>query len=408
MSTDRRIGMATSPASPRPILIAADPVVSSKAVIVRPTPRRPGQEHAKARSHDDVAAVDVDSCAKVLLEADHAKRSLTDPRQTRSAADGGLSAMEGCLPAPVRMRSAALSSPPTKDFGPSKEGNVFVTNLVIDKSADSSEDSGYQILSQRDEEVERGLGGRHAAPHRHHFPLKGPAKVGHKVRSKKKSTGHEHLAAESSSRLENASSRLLDVKAALERLKQDAVISTDGDLDGDDFDEDDDDDEEEDDSSTSTYSTTSADSEFEATLSDKHSNGRVSSNGHGQARGKQSGAPREARAKVTKNISQDTLNTTVISADEFVWIGMRNTGASYTFYACYSRALLPDSHNRLVELQQVPWTTHDLVQVIARALESDCDHIVNSVFCSTTATSDRIGADVLPRISYYLQRALVR
>ncbi len=61
------------------------------------------------------------------------------------------------------------------------------------------------------------------------------------------------------------------------------------------------------------------------------------------------------------------------SADEFVWI---------------------DSYNRLVELQKLPWTHSDLCKAI----------------CSRTsmAESEVIGADLLSRLSYYLQRALVR
>ena len=61
------------------------------------------------------------------------------------------------------------------------------------------------------------------------------------------------------------------------------------------------------------------------------------------------------------------------SADEFVWI---------------------DSYNRLVELQKLPWTHTDLCKAI----------------CQRTSMGENevIGADLLSRLSYYLQRALVR
>lgn len=106
---------------------------------------------------------------------------------------------------------------------------------------------------------------------------------------------------------------LLDVKAAIERLKL--------------HNQDDDDD---DDGSCSSYSSTSeVDHRAAASAAASGTN-----NNHG---------------KVNKNSSSlEGLNVT--SADEFVWI---------------------DSHNRLVELQQLPWTSADLSKVIKRSLESD-------------------------------------
>ena len=61
------------------------------------------------------------------------------------------------------------------------------------------------------------------------------------------------------------------------------------------------------------------------------------------------------------------------SADEFVWI---------------------DSYNRLVELQKLPWTHTDLCKAICQR--------------TSMQESEVIGADLLSRLSYYLQRALVR
>ncbi|XP_059093566.1 ankyrin repeat and BTB/POZ domain-containing protein 3-like [Tigriopus californicus] len=68
-----------------------------------------------------------------------------------------------------------------------------------------------------------------------------------------------------------------------------------------------------------------------------------------------------------------TLNTTVTSADEFVWI---------------------DSHNRLVELQQLPWSPADIMKVIHDG--------------TSDSHTDQVDPDLVPRLSYYLQRVLVR
>ncbi len=78
------------------------------------------------------------------------------------------------------------------------------------------------------------------------------------------------------------------------------------------------------------------------------------------------------------------------SADEFVWI---------------------DSHNRLVELQQLPWTSSDVSAVSARALgvHHQDSALPSSSSSSPSSSSERaLSADALPRASYYLQRALVR
>ncbi|ODN02290.1 Ankyrin repeat and BTB/POZ domain-containing protein 2 [Orchesella cincta] len=64
----------------------------------------------------------------------------------------------------------------------------------------------------------------------------------------------------------------------------------------------------------------------------------------------------------------------VTSADEFVWV---------------------DSHNRLVELQHYPWSNHDILKVIEKSSRLK-DNL------------ERISMETIPRISYLLQRALVR
>ncbi|XP_055376999.1 ankyrin repeat and BTB/POZ domain-containing protein 2 [Condylostylus longicornis] len=71
--------------------------------------------------------------------------------------------------------------------------------------------------------------------------------------------------------------------------------------------------------------------------------------------------------------SLETVNTNVTSADEFVWV---------------------DSHNRLVELQNPPWSQHCLTRVIkiGRCREN----------------SEKISVEAIPRLGYLLQRALVR
>lgn len=77
--------------------------------------------------------------------------------------------------------------------------------------------------------------------------------------------------------------------------------------------------------------------------------------------------------RLVRHSSLETINTNVTSADEFVWV---------------------DSHNRLVELQHLPWTQ----QCVQRVLRSGrCrEHL------------HRISSEAIPRLSYLLQRALIR
>lgn len=81
----------------------------------------------------------------------------------------------------------------------------------------------------------------------------------------------------------------------------------------------------------------------------------------------------EPARRLGRYSSLETVNTNVTSADEFVWV---------------------DSHNRLVELQHPPWSQHCVMRVIrgGRCREQ----------------SERISPEVIPRLGYLLQRALVR
>lgn len=64
----------------------------------------------------------------------------------------------------------------------------------------------------------------------------------------------------------------------------------------------------------------------------------------------------------------------VTTADEFVWV---------------------DTQSRLVELQNYPWSNHDILKVIERSNRLR-EHL------------EKISMETVPRISYLLQRALVR
>lgn len=77
--------------------------------------------------------------------------------------------------------------------------------------------------------------------------------------------------------------------------------------------------------------------------------------------------------RLMRHSSLETINTNVTSADEFVWV---------------------DSHNRLVELQHLPWSTHDILKVIQNGRVKE--------------SMDRVSMETIPRLSYLLQRALVR
>lgn len=81
----------------------------------------------------------------------------------------------------------------------------------------------------------------------------------------------------------------------------------------------------------------------------------------------------EPARRLARYSSLETVNTNVTNADEFVWI---------------------DSHNRLVELNSPPWTQHCILRVIRNG--------------RCREQSERVAVDTIPRLSYLLQRGLVR
>ena len=309
--------------------------------IIRPTPRRPTE---KASSSERLG----DSDKRPVVE----RRALTDPRQAKPQ-----SIPEAANPIKLKenpkVPPAAEFLLPERDLGANSSVKTkgYVTNVRIDKSKDEvhgtqvTVDSGFQILSSKDEEAERDHG---AAARRHdHSPASNQQKM---YKPKRRSIintehgSHEHLVQkfrgkknhEDRKKLDDNVNHLLDVKAAIERLKLQSA------------------DEENSSHSSSSYSSTGSDNDQNAASSKYHHTG----------------------SQNQQHLSQETLNaSTVTSADEFVWI---------------------DSHNRLVELQQLPWNTVDIRQVIVKFMDADYAH------------PERITADILARLSYYLQRVLVR
>ena len=81
----------------------------------------------------------------------------------------------------------------------------------------------------------------------------------------------------------------------------------------------------------------------------------------------------EPMRRLIRHSSLETINTNVTIADEFVWV---------------------DSYNRLVELQQLPWSNHDVLRVIQNGRIKE--HL------------ESVSMETVPRLSYLLQRALVR
>ena len=123
-----------------------------------------------------------------------------------------------------------------------------------------------------------------------------------------------------------------------------------------------------------------------------------SKNDHQQQQHQQQRSIQNKRGPSNNNVPDEAHNTTVTSADEFVWI---------------------DSYNRLVELQKFPWNHTDLCTVISSA-QSGRDMTMPPIASSPGGLVGGGGidqqehrglfhsADILPRLSYYLQRALVR
>ncbi|XP_022255677.1 LOW QUALITY PROTEIN: ankyrin repeat and BTB/POZ domain-containing protein 2-like [Limulus polyphemus] len=86
-----------------------------------------------------------------------------------------------------------------------------------------------------------------------------------------------------------------------------------------------------------------------------------------------SGSESEPVRRLIRHSSLETLNTNITSADEFVWL---------------------DSHNRLVELQQCPWSNHDVLKVIQNGRLKE--------------SLSLISMETVPRLAHLLQRPLVR
>ncbi|XP_069675380.1 ankyrin repeat and BTB/POZ domain-containing protein 2 isoform X2 [Periplaneta americana] len=107
------------------------------------------------------------------------------------------------------------------------------------------------------------------------------------------------------------------------------------------------------------------------TMRSHTSNTGYSTSTYSSLSGSESSEP--AVRRLMRHSSLETINTNVTSADEFVWV---------------------DSHNRLVELQHLPWSNHDVLKVIQNGRIKE--HM------------ERISMETIPRLSYLLQRALVR
>lgn len=230
-----------------------------------------------------------------------------------------------------------------------------MTNVVI------GEDSGYQILSSKDEEAER------EKP-----PSSSKKVISTKIHKTKKPANlksiHDHRKDDLSQSLEKAK-KLLDVKAAIEKLRLRSSVES----------------EDSENSTSSSSEGSSCSSESDSDIAIAH----ISAPSAAAATSGGVGGSRSAvdHCKPCSSKKQNNINNggqqqqqqpshhpqVTSSADEFVWI---------------------DSYNRLVELQKLPWTHTDLCKAICQR--------------TSMQESEVIGADLLSRLSYYLQRALVR
>ena len=361
---DKKIQSGNMHHSPRMIV---DPVcipvpLQQHSSIIRPTPRRPNE---KASSSDRIG----DASAKPKVE----KRSMTDPRHPKAKTSST------SLAHPVKLRSKSPVQPgnevPERDTGQEiqqQQNNHkgYVTNVQIVKPELNSKgttrinviseepisnngivDMGFQILSSKDEEAEIDTANK-IGGNLHHDHNKRPIAAQRNINkpSRKTAKNHGH-----SSKNQNGKSNhqvltssdgvnhLLDVKAAIERLKLHSPVDE-----------------------TSSHSSSDSSTSVGSDLEHNNKNVRASTSGSKLKKDHQN-----------KYMSQETLNnSTVTSADEFVWI---------------------DSHNRLVELQQIPWNTADISQVVSKCLD-----------INASSSNNKISADVYIRLSYYLQRVLVR
>ena len=259
----------------------------------------------------------------------------------------------------------------------------FITNVLISNETTDNEDDGYEILSSRDEAAERGS--LFSSNNISDIKMESLS-PGKNLRSVGKDENHSHL---------HMKSRKIAGRADIERLKKDiGALKLSKELKADQPD------------NESPESSWSENTDIDVNDLDQVADG----SGHlkrytrkGNQQRATSSAPRSKRRGMTfisnpqgqnsdrstfmsseargmNNASQETLSTTATLAEEFVWV---------------------DSHSRLVELQQLPWIHLDLMKVLRRTIEQDTSLMSESV-------SDMIAIDILPRLSYYLQRTLVR
>lgn len=354
--------------------------------IIRPTPRRPtvnASNGVRSELEMQNGSANVLSSDKKAFSSDRVikannnkdeQKSMTDPRQAKS----GSSVAQEANPIKLRSFSPKTGSkkqhymllPAERDVANGKRG--FVTNVTIAKDEDNvsankgargstfvninngKEDVGYQILSRKDEEAEGGV-----------------MESGQIVKPKRKLSSSSKASQEDQNRKSKSIesvNHLLDVKAAIERLKLNNVENLSDESSGNTSSSS---------SSSSTSSSTSNES-LDTKLSTKLHHDKNQTRKGNNAIPLQKLAMHNSRhnRQSRKAISEETLNmSSVTSADEFVWI---------------------DSHNRLVELQQLPWTTSDIDAVVAKTVSQK------------NKTTEHVSPDILPRLSYYLQRVLVR
>lgn len=249
----------------------------------------------------------------------------------------------------------------------------LVTNVVI------GEDSGFQILSSKDEEAEREKPKKVISTkiHKKKGFSSGASIAAATAAAASRQSHHEYHKDDLSQSLEKAK-KLLDVKAAIEKLRLrgggGGMESEDGTA------------SELSTSSSVTSSSGSSDSDIAhiAPVNMPTSTAAAAAAGMSKssslANSELQGGKSSSKTVTGKQQSSSGNNQqpshhpqVTSSADEFVWI---------------------DSYNRLVELQKLPWTHTDLCKAI----------------CQRTSMGENevIGADLLSRLSYYLQRALVR
>lgn len=333
------------PSSPKIIVDTNLTVQNSSAI--RPTPLKPMSASGKSitllESSKQVQVVNVFFFV-VLVITTHFFVWQVVQSENRSKSHSPISSSLYAIKAKVHSDHDV----PERDTNPMEAANSgqLVTNVVV------GEDSGYQILSSKDEEAER-------EKPRKVISTKLASKLGKAKKSHNKAI-HDHRKDDLSLSLEKAK-KLLDVKAAIEKLRLRGHMESDQDS-------------EELSSVTSSGSSSTGSSDSEVAIAPvtvakaapnaDFDHCKPSKNPKNQA---------QPMSQAQQQQQQPHHPQVTSSADEFVWI---------------------DSYNRLVELQKLPWTHTDLCKAICQR--------------TSMQESEVIGADLLSRLSYYLQRALVR